>query len=77
MNDENSIIFHSQKVANLYKQVFAKRYQISGGSANLTTGVGDASGHFASALPAPNPSSGGRATSFAVDVPAMTGAARG
>jgi len=69
VNDENSIIFHSQKVANLYKQVFAKRYQISGGTANFTTGVGDAGGTFAFALPSPNPVAGGRATSFAVDVP--------
>jgi hypothetical protein len=69
VNDENSIIFHSQKIANLYKQAFARRYQIAGGSANFTTGVGGAGGTFAFALPSPNPVAGGRATSFAVDVP--------
>ena len=69
VNDENSIIFHSQKIANLYKQVFAKRYQISGGSANLTVGVPTAGGRFAFALPSPNPSSGAHATLFSVDVP--------
>ena len=74
VNDENSIIFHSQKIANLYKQAFAKRYQFAGGSANFTTGVGDAGGTFAFALPSPNPVSGGRATSFAVDVPSSVGA---
>jgi hypothetical protein len=77
VNDENSIIFHSQKVANLYKQVFAKRYQISGGSANLTTDVPGDGGRFAFALPTPNPVAGGRTTSFAVDVPAsLTAGAR-
>ena len=69
VNDENSIIFHSQEIANLYKQAFAKRYQFAGGTANFTVGVGDQGVRFAFALPSPNPTSGGRTTSFSVDVP--------
>jgi hypothetical protein len=73
VNDENSIIFHSQKIANLYKQVFAKRYQISGGTANFVVGVPNTDGHFSFAPPSPNPASGGRATSFALEVPTAVG----
>jgi hypothetical protein len=74
VNDENSIIFHSQKIANLYKQVFAKRYQISGGTANFVVGVPNTDGHFSFAPPSPNPASGGRATSFALEVPSNVSA---
>ena len=72
-NDENSIIFHSQKIANLYKQVWAKRYQISGGTADITVGVPGVGSTFAFAAPAPNPATGGQATAFALDVPSGVG----
>ena len=51
VNDENSIIFHSQRIANLYQQVWAKRYQISGGTADLTVGVPAGGSTFAFAAP--------------------------
>jgi hypothetical protein len=73
VNDENSIIFHSQKIANLYKQAFARRYQAAGGTANFTTGVGDVAGRFDFAPPSPNPAAGGRATAFSLQVPANVG----
>ena len=69
VNDENSIIFHSQRVANLYKQVWARRYQLSGGSGDLTVGVPGTGSSFSFALPSPNPASGARAMSFALKVP--------
>jgi len=68
-NDENSLIFHSQTVANLYTQVWARRYQISGGTADITVGVPASGNTFAFAAPSPNPASGGHATAFALDVP--------
>ncbi|MEP7027354.1 MAG: phospholipase D-like domain-containing protein [Candidatus Eisenbacteria bacterium] len=69
VNDENSIIFHSQKIANLYQQAFARRYQAAGGTADLTVGVPATGSGFAFAPPSPNPALSGAVTSFAIDVP--------
>ncbi len=73
-NDENSMIFHNQRIANFYTQVFARRYQLSGGSGNLTVDAPATTGRFAFALPAPNPASGAHATSFALEVPSTVSA---
>jgi hypothetical protein len=61
VNDENTLIFHDARIANLYLQDFADRYHISGGSADLSpVGVGDTPGaHVVSmSAPWPSPSSG-------------------
>ena len=78
VNDENTIIFHSQRIANLYAQEFKARYNAAGGSANPTVDAGSVSGGrgFAFAVPRPNPSSGAGATSFALTVPASGGTLR-
>ncbi len=75
VNDENTIVFHSQRIANLYMQEFRARYTAAGGSANFTVGVPPVvAGSLAFAAPTPNPTSGGRTTSFALSVPAGMGA---
>jgi len=38
-NDENALIIHSNRIANLYLQEFAARYKESGGQADITTGI--------------------------------------
>ncbi|NIA29611.1 MAG: T9SS type A sorting domain-containing protein, partial [Actinobacteria bacterium] len=40
-NDENTLILHSERIANLYLQEFAARYHESGGNGDLVTGVAD------------------------------------
>jgi hypothetical protein len=75
VNDENTVIFHSQRIANLYQQEFKARYNAAGGSANLTVGTGGPVGRgFAFAAPMPNPSAGGRGTALALAVPSGVGA---
>ncbi len=74
VNDENSIIFHSQRIANLYQQAWARRYQAAGGTADLTVGVPATGGSFAFAAPSPNPALSGAVTAFAVDVPSTISA---
>jgi hypothetical protein len=74
VNDENTIIFHSQRIANLYTQEFKARYTAAGGSANTTIDVGTPSARgFAFAAPLPNPAAGGRATAFALTIPPTAG----
>jgi hypothetical protein len=69
-NDENSIIFHDQRIANLYQQAFARRYQIAGGTADFTVGVTDGPlAGFGFAAPYPNPSGLGRNVTFVVRTP--------
>ncbi|MGH7726202.1 MAG: phospholipase D-like domain-containing protein [Candidatus Eiseniibacteriota bacterium] len=70
INDENSIIFHDQRIANLFVQEFKARYAAAGGAANFPVGVpaGPLSG-FAFAAPYPNPSTGRSAVTFSVTVP--------
>jgi hypothetical protein len=72
VNDENTVIFHSQRVANLYLQEWKARYTAAGGTANTTVDAGTPSGGrgFAFAAPRPNPASGASATAFALAVPA-------
>ena len=71
VNDENTIVFHSQRVANLYMQEFSARYTAAGGTTSFTVDAGGgAAGGFAFAAPMPNPVAGGRATTFALRVPA-------
>lgn len=74
VNDENTVIFHSQRVANLYLQEWKARYTAAGGSASTTVDAGAASGGrgLAFAAPRPNPASGRDATAFALSVPAGT-----
>ncbi len=71
VNDENTVVFHSQRVANLYMQEFSARYTAAGGTANLTV---DAPAlpvaGLSFAAPVPNPAAGGRTTAFALAVPA-------
>lgn len=43
-NDENTLIIHSERIANLYLQEFAARYHESGGNNDLVTGVADLKG---------------------------------
>jgi HKD family nuclease len=70
VNDENSIVFHSQRIANLYMQELSARYIASGGSANFTVGVvSDRLDGYALAAPAPNPSRAGSATRLALTAP--------
>jgi hypothetical protein len=73
VNDENTIVFHSQRIANLFAQEFKARYNAAGGSANTTVDVGPVGGGggFAFAAPRPNPASG--RTSFALTVPSGGG----
>ncbi len=40
-NDENTLIIHSERIANLYLQEFAARYHEAGGNGDLVTGVID------------------------------------
>lgn len=65
VNDENTLIFHDARIANLYLQDFADRYHISGGSADLSpVGVGDTPGVRVVSMSAPWPSpASGRSTS--------------
>ncbi len=75
VNDENTVVFHSQRVANLYMQEFSARYTAAGGTANLTVDAPTlpiAGLSFAS--PTPNPAAGGRTTAFALAVPAAASA---
>lgn len=70
VNDENSIVFHDQRIANLYVQEFGARYTAAGGSANFPVGV--ESGALAGigfAAPYPNPVTGSRATTLVLSVP--------
>jgi hypothetical protein len=71
VNDENSIVFHDARIANLYMQEFKARYNASGGTANFTVGVssGRLAG-FSFAAPFPNPATGRGTTTFALEVPA-------
>jgi hypothetical protein len=71
VNDENSIVFHDQRIANLYMQEFSARYMASGGTANFTVGVasGDLTG-FALGSPMPNPSRSGAPTRLSLSAPA-------
>ncbi|MGB2869720.1 MAG: phospholipase D-like domain-containing protein [Bacteroidota bacterium] len=41
-NNENTLIIHSKRIANLYLQEFKQRYIDAGGSDNITVGVADA-----------------------------------
>jgi hypothetical protein len=70
VNDENTIVFHSQRVANLYLQEFSSRYTAAGGSANFTVGV-EPGAHeaFAFTAPFPSPARAGGITNFALVVP--------
>src|SRR5262249_28156982 len=73
VNDENTLIFHDARIANLYLQDFAQRYHISGGSADLSpVGVGDRplAGAISLSAPGPSPASGPSAT---VDFPVPGG----
>lgn len=70
VNDENTIVFHSQRIANLYMQEFRARYVAAGGTADFTVGVGeDPRARFTFAAPAPNPATGGASTVFSLFVP--------
>ncbi len=40
-NDENTLIIHSERIANLYLQEFAARYHEAGGSGDLVTGISE------------------------------------
>jgi phosphatidylserine/phosphatidylglycerophosphate/cardiolipin synthase-like enzyme len=68
-NDENELIFHDQRVANLFVQEFAQRYHISGGTADLhVVDAGDvrvASG-LRLAAPYPNPAATGATVEFSL-----------
>jgi hypothetical protein len=70
VNDENTIVFHSQRIANLYMQEFKARYTAAGGTVNFTVDAGTTNRGFAFAAPAPNPATGTSATSFTLNVPA-------
>jgi phosphatidylserine/phosphatidylglycerophosphate/cardiolipin synthase-like enzyme len=75
VNDENTVVFHSQRIANLFQQEFRARYTAAGGAASFTVDAGAAAGGgFAFAAPRPNPSAGGRGTTFALTVPPGAGA---
>jgi hypothetical protein len=57
VNDENTLIFHDARIANLYLQDFSARYHISGGSADLTpVGIGSMPGARSVSMSAPWPS---------------------
>jgi hypothetical protein len=70
-NDENSIIFHSQRIANLYEQYFIMRYRAAGGSGDRTTDVPASVSGFGFAPPFPNPASGGRNVTFGLRAPSV------
>jgi hypothetical protein len=71
VNDENTIVFHSQRIANLYMQEFRQRYVAAGGATSFTVDAATpAGGRLVFAPPAPNPVAGGRVTAFALTVPA-------
>lgn len=67
VNDENTLIFHDARIANLYTQEFADRYHNAGGTADLiVVGVGDqllANGLRLSS-PYPNPAARGAVVEF-------------
>ncbi len=68
-NDENTLIFHDARIANLYTQEFAMRYRNSGGLADLqVVGVGDKTlaGGLRLSSPYPNPAAGGAVVEFAL-----------
>jgi HKD family nuclease len=70
VNDENSIVFHSQRIANLYMQEFSARYMASGGTANFTVGVEPGAAEaFSFAPPFPSPTRSGGMTTFSLVVP--------
>ena len=74
VNDENTVIFHSQRIANLFVQEWKARYTAAGGSANTTVDAGPAGGgaggSFTFAAPRPNPAAGRASTVFSLSVPA-------
>ena len=68
-NDENTLVFHDARIANLYTQEFAMRYRNSGGLADLqVVGVGDKTlaGGLRLSSPYPNPAAGGAVVEFAL-----------
>jgi phosphatidylserine/phosphatidylglycerophosphate/cardiolipin synthase-like enzyme len=71
VNDENTVVFHDQRIANLFMQEFRARYTAAGGAVDFTVGVPPVvAGTLAFAAPTPNPTPGGRTTTFALSVPA-------
>jgi hypothetical protein len=73
-NDENSIIFHDQRIANFYEQYFKMRYQAAGGTGDRTVSVPASVSGFAFAPPFPNPAVGGRRVTFALRAPSVLAA---
>ncbi len=70
VNDENTVVFHSQRIANLFMQEFRARYIGAGGSANFTVHApAVAIAGLSFAAPSPNPATSGRATAFTLAVP--------
>lgn len=69
VNDENTLIIHDARVANLYLQDFAERYHLAGGTADLhVVGVGErvlANGVRLSS-PWPNPAGGAGTIEYAL-----------
>ena len=69
-NNENTVVLHSARLANLFLQEFAARYAQAGGSGTFTTGAeqtADAPRAFDLSAPTPNPARGG--TRLAVTLP--------
>ncbi len=61
-NNENTVVLHSARIANLFLQEFAARYAQAGGTGTFPTGVeqtADTPGAFAASAPSPNPARGG------------------
>ena len=71
VNDENSIIFHDQRVANFYEQYFKMRYAAAGGTTDRTVSVPASVSGFAFAPPFPNPAVGDRRVTFALRSPSV------
>ncbi len=71
VNDENSIIFHDQRIANFYEQYFKERYRIAGGTNDRTVDVPASVSGFTFAPPFPNPAVGARRVTFALRAPSV------
>jgi len=71
VNDENTVVFHSQRIANLFMQEFGARYTAAGGTVNFTVDVpAPTVAGLSFAAPTPNPAAGGGTTLFALTLPA-------
>ena len=67
-NNENTVLIHDARVANLFLQEFAARYAEAGGTGTFPTGTDGASdARFALSAAAPNPTRG--STRLALSVP--------